>query len=107
MTDINYITAAEAAASVRSGDRVYIGTSSSFAYEMLDALFDRKDELENVTLLCAMSISPCRMFDTDWPADIPAGRKGNPFIFDTFSSAPANGRHTESTIWTLHSRPST
>ena len=84
MTEINYITAAEAAASVQSGDRVYIGTSSSFAYEMLDALYDRKDELENVTLLCAMSISPCRMFDTDWPADIPAGRKGNPFIFDTF-----------------------
>ena len=31
-----------------------------------------------------MSITPCRMFDTDWPEDIPAGQKGNPFIFDTF-----------------------
>lgn len=84
MTQINYITASEAAASVRSGDRVYIGTSSSFAYEIVDALYDRKDELENVTLLCSMSITPCRMFDTDWPADIPPGSKGNPFIFDTF-----------------------
>ena len=84
MTNINYITAEEAAKSVRSGDRVYIGTSSSFAYELVDALYDRKDELEDVTLLCSMSITPCRMFNTDWPADIPAGRKGNPFIFDTF-----------------------
>ena len=39
MTDINYITAAQAAASVRSGDRVYIGTSSSFAYELLDPYY--------------------------------------------------------------------
>jgi 4-hydroxybutyrate CoA-transferase len=63
---------------------VYIGTSSSFAYELVDALYDRKDELENITLLCSMSITPCRMFDTDWPEDIPLGAKGNPFIFDTF-----------------------
>ena len=78
------MTAAEAVKKVQSGDRVYIGTSSSFAYELLDALYDRKDELENVTLLCAMSISPCRMFDSDWPEDIPPGSIGNPFIFDTF-----------------------
>ena len=63
---------------------MYVGTSSSFAYELLDALYDRKDELENITLLCSMSITPCRMFDTDWPVDIPPGQKGNPFIFDTF-----------------------
>ncbi|MDO4870121.1 MAG: acetyl-CoA hydrolase/transferase C-terminal domain-containing protein [Bacillota bacterium] len=84
MTETKQMTAAEAVRNIRSGDRVYIGTSSSFAYELLDALYDRKDELEDITLLCAMSISPCRMFDTDWPADIPAGHKGNPFIFDTF-----------------------
>ena len=84
MTNDKRISAAEAVQSVKSGDRVYVGTSSSFAYELLDALYDRKDELENITLLCSMSISPCRMFDTDWPQDIPAGQKGNPFIFDTF-----------------------
>ena len=78
------ITPAEAAACVRSGDRVYVGTSSSFAYAIMDALYDRKDELEDVTLLGSMSLTPCRMFDTDWPSDIPAGHKGNPFIFDTF-----------------------
>ena len=84
MTDNKMITAAEAVKSVKSGDRVYVGTSSSFAYELLDALYDRKDELENITLLCSMSISPCRMFDTDWPTDIPPGQKGNPFTFNTF-----------------------
>lgn len=84
MTDSKITTASEAVKRVRSGDRVYIGTSSSFAYDLVDALYDRKDELENVTLLCSMSITPCRMFNTDWPADIPAGSKGNPFIFDTF-----------------------
>lgn len=70
-------TAAEAAKCVRSGDRVYIGTFSSFAYELIDALYDRRDELENVTLLCAMSISPCRMFDSEW------GEK-KPFSVETF-----------------------
>lgn len=84
MTKQKTITAAEAVQSVKSGDRVYVGTSSSFAYELLDALYDRKDELENITLLCSMSITPCRMFDTDWPVDIPPGQKGNPFSFDTF-----------------------
>ena len=84
MTNSKSITAAEAAKHVQSGDRVYVGTSSSFAYTFLDALYDRKDELENVTLLCSMSITPCRMFDTDWPSDISPGCKGNPFIFDTF-----------------------
>ena len=59
------ITPAEAAACVRSGDRVYVGTSSSFAYAIMDALYDRKDELEDVTLLGSMSLTPCRMFDTD------------------------------------------
>ena len=70
-------TAAEAVKCVRSGDRIYIGTSSSFAYELLDALYDRRDELENVTLLCAMSLSPCRMFEADW-----GERK--PFSVETF-----------------------
>ena len=59
-------TAAEAVKCVRSGDKVYVGTFSSFAYELMDALYDRAEELEDVTLMCAMSITPCRMFDTDW-----------------------------------------
>jgi len=84
MTDNKTITATEAASHVRSGDRVYVGTSSSFAYALMDALYDRKDELEDITLLGSMSITPCRMFTTDWPSDIPPGRKGNPFTFDTF-----------------------
>ena len=37
------MSAAEAAKLVKSGDRVYVGTASSFAYDMLEALWDRKD----------------------------------------------------------------
>ena len=41
-------TAQEAARLVKPGDRVYVGTASSFAYELLDALWDRRAELEDV-----------------------------------------------------------
>ena len=34
------ITAGEAARLVKSGDRVYVGTASSFAYELMDALWE-------------------------------------------------------------------
>lgn len=35
---------------IKSGDRIYIGTASSVAYKLCDALYERKDELENVTV---------------------------------------------------------
>jgi len=54
-------TAAEAVKCVQSGDRVYVGTASSFAYELMDALWERRDELENVTILCSMSLKPSKM----------------------------------------------
>ena len=50
------MTAQEAAKVVRSGDRVYVGTASSFAYELMDALYDRRHELEDVTILCSLSL---------------------------------------------------
>ena len=59
------MSAAEAAKLVKSGDRVYVGTASSFAYDMLDALWDRRDELEDVAILCSMSVRPSRMFSAD------------------------------------------
>jgi len=70
-------TAAEAVKCVQSGDRVYVGTASSFAYELMDALWERRDELENVTILCSMSLKPSRMFGTDHDAH-------NPFTIETF-----------------------
>lgn len=43
-------TAIEAVRSIQSGDRIYIGTASSMAFKLAEALYDRKDELENVTV---------------------------------------------------------
>ena len=71
------MSAAEAAKLVKSGDRVYVGTASSFAYDMLDALWDRRDELEDVAILCSMSVRPSRMFSTDHDDH-------NPFHVETF-----------------------
>lgn len=70
-------TAAEAVKLVRSGDRVYVGTASSFAYTLMDALWERRDELENVTILCSMSLKPSKMFGTDHD-------ERNPFTIETF-----------------------
>lgn len=41
----------EAVKAVKSGDRIYVGTASSVAYKLCDALYERKDELEDV-LIC-------------------------------------------------------
>ena len=70
-------TAAEAVKCVQSGDRVYVGTASSFAYELMDALWERRDELEDVTILCSMSLKPSKMFSTDHD-------ERNPFTIETF-----------------------
>ena len=72
-----FMSAAEAAKLVKSGDRVYVGTASSFAYDMLDALWDRRDELEDVAILCSMSVRPSRMFSADHDGH-------NPFHVETF-----------------------
>ena len=69
-------TAAEAVKCVKSGDRVYVGTASSFAYELMDALWERRDELEDVTILCSMSLKPSKMFSTDHA-------ERTPFTIDT------------------------
>ena len=45
------MTAAEAVKIVKSGDRVYTGTASSGAYALMEALWNRRHELENVTIL--------------------------------------------------------
>ena len=70
-------TAQKAVKLVRSGDRVFVGSMSSFAYDLMDALYDRKDELEDVTIICAMSIKPSRMLCT------PVGEH-NPFHLLTY-----------------------
>ncbi|MBQ7702860.1 MAG: acetyl-CoA hydrolase [Firmicutes bacterium] len=45
------MTADEAVKIVKSGDRVYTGTASSGAYALMEALWNRRHELENVTIM--------------------------------------------------------
>lgn len=44
----------EAVKSVKSGDRIYVGTASSVAYKLCDALYERKEELEDVVICLGM-----------------------------------------------------
>ena len=41
----------EAVKAVKSGDRIYVGTASGVAYKLCDALYERKDELEDVLIM--------------------------------------------------------
>lgn len=75
------MTAQEAAKMVRSGDRVYVGTASSFAYELMDALWERRHELENVSILCSLSLMKSKMFGTDCD-------ERNPFTVEVFFLGP-------------------
>lgn len=71
------MTAQEAVRMVQSGDRVYVGTCSSFAYELMDALWKRRNELSDITVLCSMSLKPSEMFGTPY-------EEGNPFRIETY-----------------------
>ena len=46
-------TAEEAVRLVKSGDRVYVGSTSSLAYKLCEALAAREDELEDVSIGCS------------------------------------------------------
>lgn len=70
------LTTCEAAVKcVKSGDRVYAGTASSIAYGLLDALWDRKDELENVEIQSSQAFEPCKVYEE---------RENNPFSINTY-----------------------
>lgn len=54
-------TPEEAVKVIRSGDTVYVGTATSTAYSLCDALGERADELEDVTLTCSQLLNPVRI----------------------------------------------
>lgn len=56
------ITAREAAKTVRSGDTVYVGATSTVAHTLIEALGDRGDELEDVTLAGGMIVRDMNVF---------------------------------------------
>ena len=60
-------TALAAVKAVKSGDTVYIGTCSSVAYALCDALGERGSELEDVTLTCSQIIRPIAAMSEQYP----------------------------------------
>ncbi|MBR1781361.1 MAG: acetyl-CoA hydrolase [Oscillospiraceae bacterium] len=58
-------TPEQAAAVVRSGDRVFVGLCSTIAYQLLNALTDRKDELEDVRILSTQFQRPSPVFQPE------------------------------------------
>ncbi len=57
------VSAEEAVSTVRSGDRVYIGTCTSTAYALARALGARMDELEDITICCSNINKPLAIMD--------------------------------------------
>lgn len=72
-------TAADAVKCVRSGDRVFIGAASSVAQTLADALYERMDELNDVTLSGALIAAPQKCFKKE--------ARGH-FSFKTFFMGP-------------------
>lgn len=58
-------TAQKAAETVKSGDTVYIGSTSSMAYKLCAALEARADELHDVTITCSQYRRPSKLFTGD------------------------------------------
>ena len=57
------VTAEEAVQVVRSGDTVYVGATSSVAYVLCEALGRRADEIEDVTIGCALISRPMKILN--------------------------------------------
>lgn len=86
----------EAVKAVKSGDRIYIGTASSVAFKLCDALYERKDELENVVICHGLMPRVLPFFQAE--------AKGH---FSTCSYFAGPGEHVgaknRQTVWTsLH-----
>ena len=57
----------KAAAQVKSGDRVYIGTCTSTAYGLARALGERMNELRDITILCSNINKPLEIMSGENP----------------------------------------
>ena len=63
-------TPEKAVKAVPSGDVVYVGTCTSVAYALTNALGERQEELEDVTLTCSQIINPVTALDNRKPGAI-------------------------------------
>ncbi len=69
------MSADEAVKLVKSGDRVYTGTASSGAYALMEALWNRRHELENVTVMSSNVYQSSPLYDVS---------EDNPFLYNTY-----------------------
>ena len=60
-----FMTVEKAAEFIKSGDVVWAGAFSSVAPQLVDAITDRYEELENVLLVGDFSAAPYKLFDDD------------------------------------------
>lgn len=60
-------TPQEAVKLVKSGDTVFLGICTSVAYGLAEALGERKNELEDVTLSCSQVLQPLKILSGDNP----------------------------------------
>ena len=51
------------ASEIKSGDTIWVGSTTSISTAFLDALSKRQNELENVTILAAKGNIPCKILD--------------------------------------------
>ena len=75
-------TAQEAVKLVHSGDRVYLGTTAAFCVDLMDALYERRDELEDVTLLTGSCVVPNKLMMGEYQGH-------NPFRLVSYFFGPA------------------
>ena len=57
------MSAKEAANLITAGDTIYIGTASTVAYELADALAEREDVPDNVTIASGLTIRPMKIYE--------------------------------------------
>lgn len=60
---------------INSGERVYVGTSSSVAFVLMKALWDMREELEGIEITSSLVLKPSPLYDE---------AEGNSFAFGTF-----------------------
>ena len=69
------VSAAEAVSCIKSGDRVYAGTASSVAYGLLDALWERRGELDGVEIQSSQAFESSAIYEQ---------YEDNPFSINTY-----------------------
>lgn len=61
--DLSYVSAENAAATIKSGDTIWVGNTTGISKAFLEALAKRQNELKDVTILANKGSEPCTILD--------------------------------------------